>query len=264
MLISRKSRLFLIIHLCLTLSLFLWLVFYPFMGRYFYLKSDLLLVESLMGEDNTLAALSPEKAQNNLSKKKLFKELFRALSPEEKLIITERHHEIEHALNTSVYSTKATPSSSFFYWLIWTAFSTAGTVMMLRENKKGAALLLTLPFICLGVLSAGSTEAIGPLEELIVYEKKFSPLPSEDLEVAWKKYLIEAWAGERPSMNTETFQQQGLKGEFQFQLAWAKKLTPFNPFASPGIKLTLFLLAWSLWTALLTFQIKKNTAIPAR
>src|SRR5438105_11787295 len=84
------SRFLIILQLCFGFSASLYFLGYPFTGGLFKFKSDLLLIESVLGNHSTLFHLSPEKKEQFKDKEPIQQFLFTTL-PEKDRLRSEEH-----------------------------------------------------------------------------------------------------------------------------------------------------------------------------
>jgi hypothetical protein len=191
-------RVLVIIQLCIGLSCLIWLIGYPFMGGHFTLQSELILIESVMGQQETLIRLDSEKSKSQMDKIQKNHELFNLL-PEKK------KKEIENLFLEKKLASK----SSFFEKIepllqiprlevLWILAAVAIPILILLRNRQAALFVWLLPIICSGYALNNQINGLDPLS---VSDRKIFPreetLPiSSSLAESWEHYLEENWDGE--------------------------------------------------------------------
>lgn len=257
--ITTRQRLVVIIQLCLAFSLMLWVVFQPFMGEYFALRSRMLLYEYVMGTSTIFKSEDERERQINRFK----------LSPERELIIEDYRQlenyakrspleKIKQGLQTLIQ--KVPPFEQ-----AWIFFSIVISILILLRKEGATKVAWLLPLIVLAYAldnqTSGKMEGtqpdhhLFPPENLIVQkyiEEPFSKNPNEQrkqLEKGWNQYLIKNWSSNE---NLE-------EGEFNFTVARLKLLhgQPYSEWLySFHKKLTLTaLMAYFIWNFLFAWII---------
>lgn len=189
-------------HLCIGLVCLLWVIGYPFMGGYFTIQSELLLIESVMGKQDVLARLDPERAEKEKDKSERNKRFFQALSKEDRGFVQDLYE-----ARISVPLTKKLAMLRQFPLLeaTWIILSIFIPIMLLKG--KGRMWVWLLPLVTMGY--ALNNQMKGHETEKTLYPKEETLEQGIPLEEAWKNYLRLHW-----------------DGEFYFNLARLKYLTP--------------------------------------
>lgn len=246
------KRIACILQLILSLSVFLWLLFDPFMGEHFRLKEELILIQNLRGDETLKAQLLPA-AQNKLARNQT---RFQTLPLTEQEQIHHKAHLLEWKMNTPAISKFIHGISSFLFrtpviTLLWIILSILLSIACLK--KKGWAFRATflLPILSLAYAyaiyhSARPYSSPYPSErEVLQYLEK--PLGStlseqrENLKKGWELYLIHEWAHEEPTV--ENYQDQVEKGEYAFNLVLLDRLKEEPPM---NIFLILGYIGWNM------------------
>lgn len=220
-------RPFAILNLISAFSVFLWILFDPFMGEHFRLKEKLLLIQNIRG-DEVLISKVPQQS-DKLRRNQV---RFASLSASVRVAIDDTAHLIEWKMGASALSKlgqgfKKTFFETPFILLAWIVLSTLIPIGCLKENPLLIRLSWLPPLTLLAYAYAvwlTATPAISPYpaeSELISNHLK-RPLghtleeQATDLKIGWELYLIEKWAHESPVQ--ERYNEQIETGEFAFNL----------------------------------------------
>lgn len=256
------SRFLIILQLCFGFSLALYLLGYPFTGKLFRAKSDLLLIESVLGKQSTLLAIDPEKAAVLEPKSFIQRSLYDSLPKNEQLRIQNLHENLQRSLQKP-FSEQAWDGFELLgrlpkLELLWALLAIVIPIFLLLRNPKALPFVWLFPLIALGY--AWNNQAHGfqyksvfPKEHQLLDQKGAT---KEEWEAAWNRYLIKEWGKETPSSNPEVFEKQAVKGEFFFNLARIQDLSD-DLSASFWEKKSLLLLAiYVLWNTFFAYYIR--------
>lgn len=221
------KRIACILQIILSLSVFLWLLFDPFMGEHFRLKEELILIQNLRGDETLKAQLSPS-AQAKLSRNQL---RFHRLALSQQDQIHEKAKLLEWKLNKPALSKFFHGISSFLFrtpliTLLWIILSLALPIAALKKKPWAFPCSFLLPFLAIayayGIYHTATpySSPYPPEQEVLTFlNKPLSPSLAgqmEDLKKGWELYLIEKWAKEKPSQ--DLYQTQVENGEYAFNL----------------------------------------------
>lgn len=209
---TRKKKILIILHLCFAFAYLSWLLLKPYVREVVSQKSQIALYEMVLGREA----------------------LFQQLAPDEQTKIIEGHSAVHHQQGQGmlrklreVFFVETPP-----FALAWLFFSlTIGIFLLLRiEGAMSVAWLL--PLIVLGYAyflkeSPQEENSLFPSEEYVltnyvaVAEKQGRKL-RDTLLLGWHRYLICEWAGEIPSSDQASCNEQLEKGLFSFNVARLK------------------------------------------
>lgn len=258
-----------IIQLCLAFTALAWYAIYPFMGDWYAVKSQKLLFEAVMGKSD------PKNAKR-----------FENLPYSEQSTIERAYNELLVKRETPF----ATKSSFIFRILIkeispyeqaWIFFSILIAIFVLLQIKGVEHAIWILPALVLlfGIENhfkkiPEQTSSLFPAEKLLV-ERYLDGNNSgsitqqrEQLENAWKRYLIQEWGHEEPSSDSKQFQEQYDNAFHSFNIARLKEtlakqgstLSYTAKRESPIVILIYFvwnlLFAWSVFKSYNRYQIQ--------
>lgn len=228
-----KPRVFAILQLCMALSVFLWLLFDPFMGEHFRLKSHLLLVHNLIGEEGLIKKVEGKGMKEGAERLKRNRERFLELNEAQQQTLLQGEKELIQKVETGFQAKFVRGFYAFFvktpfFTLAWIFFSIVISILALKkvEGAKEAAFLLPL----IAVLYAydnmktpdwqNPEEKLFPTEEFLVDNYLKRPLSrsideqEKELRQAWGLYLVDRWSREAPSADPETYKQQQERGDW--------------------------------------------------
>lgn len=257
-----------IIHLCLVFTLIASSSGYPFMGELFAIKSHKSLYELVMGKDN------PSNAER-----------YSQLPKEEREMIDHRYHSLQkrtHGSFAEKFSRSMKILVSFLppFKKAWIAFSLLIPIFVLLciEGAAQTAWLLPLIVVAYALGNSGigpkslESQELFPKEEYIVQHYLKDPLSSkisqqqEQLLKGWQLYLIHEWADAVPSDDPLVFSRQVEKGNFFFDLARVKALSPL-----PHDRITfrrkpplLVLMIYFLWNVFFAWFMNRAKRKPIR
>lgn len=268
------QRILIILHLCLTFSILLYLFVFPFLGAHFSIRSDLLIIESALGKSNLLEAISPDQAKQLSSNLAYKRQNFPSLSIEDQRFLLGMEAELHREMNLS-FSLRI---ERFIEMLIsiplvlwgWIALSLYLSVQLLRGKTVASWAIWALPLLAslYGIENAYRGK-LSPLEQLIPGESALLGEKTADdmeglswiereqarLDAAWKHFLVANYG----KASIETKEKREAIAEMNFQIAWAK-LLPKERFFPLQEKHSLFAIVlfvgWNLFFALKMFKIQ--------
>lgn len=251
------KRTLLIFQLCLSFSLLLYFLGFSFFGSHFFYQSELLLVESAMGNQELLSRLSPDRAESSRESALYKKENFPLLSESDKQLLLSRKQAITDYFSSGILQKFA---KSFLFYLsiplllwIWIVLATVLSIYLLLGNRSAARLLFLLP-ICAALYGiTNSIYGVFPPEmKLFPSESALIKLNSDqNLESAWELYLLEKWGN--PGENNK---KQLALAEQKFQIEWLK-LKSGDPTSVFKEKINpYFLLLFFLWNFYFALAVK--------
>lgn len=218
-----------ILQLIASFSVFLFLLFDPFMGEHFRLKEELLLIQNIRGDEALIekAPLHQEKLRRNKAR-------FSQLSPSARVAIDDRAHLLEWKMSASTLSKLGLGFKRVFFetpliLLIWIVLSTLFAIGCLKENVFLMRASWIAPFALLGYgygiwQTAMPVKSPYPNESELISNHLKQPLRSSleeqaaDLKKAWELYLIEKWGNATPSTDPLVYKSQLENGEFAFNV----------------------------------------------
>jgi hypothetical protein len=253
------KRLLLILQLCLSFSILLYFLGFPFFGSHFFYQSELLLVESAMGKQDLLAKLDPDKAQTHKESSLYKRNGFTRLPIEDQALLNLRKQAInDHFASsfiTKLFEGLKQLAKIPLPLLIWTPLAIILPILLLLKNDRASQYLMLLPLLTL--IFAAQNFIFGtvpPDTVLFPTEKQLSQIaPGESMQSGWEKYLITHWGA--PSENEE---EQLALAEQRFQVRWIEKRS-IDPASSWNEKMNpwilLLFVAWNLYFA---FAVKSR------
>lgn len=259
--ISRGSRFLIILQLCFGFSLALYFLGYPFTGKLFQSKSDLLLIESVLGRQNTLLAIDPEKAALLEPKASIQRSLFESLPKNEQLRIQEFHDSIQYSLQKpfldKVWEGFGLLGRLPKLELLWTALAIVLPIFLLLRNPRALPFVWLFPLIALGYAWNNQVhgfhyKSVFPQDHQILVQKDAT---KEDWERAWRQYLVKEWGKETPSSNQEIYEKQAIKGEFFFNLARIQAISEDLSVSFWKKKSLWLLVIYVIWNAYFAYAL---------
>lgn len=257
------SRFLIILQLCFGFSAALYFLGYPFTGGLFKFKSDLLIIESVLGHHSTLFHLDPEKKEQ-LKEKEPIQQFFFATLPEKDRFHIQKLYSERQAMLQKPFSEKVLEGFLLFgklpkLELLWVALAVVLPICLLLRNARALPFIWLFPLIALGYAWNNQTQGSDPFyvfpKESEVLAGKFSS--KEEWEASWNRYLVIHYAKEKPSESQEVFHVQAIKGEFFFNLERLKFLSD-DLSASFWEKRSLFLLlmyvVWNFYFAMKVYR----------
>ena len=269
--LSTYQKVATILHLCLAFSLMLWLLFDPFMGEHFRIRSDLLLIENVRGDEALSEKVDPEEKALLVYNRHLWEKL----DPKEKQKIQDLEKQLLDQLQAPFWQKLSLAFRNFFFKtslfaLAWIFFSIVICILCLKGKKGAQKAVILLPLIVLlfaiDQASEEQTHAkpLFPTEEEIqhLYLKQPASIDGarygttfteerESLLRGFDLYLIETWAHQTPSTDPEIFKKQKAEGLFAFNLARIQ--TPPQPSSESSALLLLYLL-WNTGLAIILWR----------
>lgn len=217
------------------------------MGGYFSIQSELILIESVMGKQDTLARLDYKRTIQEKDKAERNTKRFSFLS-EEKKNATLSLYSVRQAAVKAPFSAKLglalkQISQAPLLEILWILLSIIFPILLLLQKKHALTWVWILPLLTLAY--AVNNQVRGKessLSERILYPSElFSK--GVTIESAWENYLISEWA------KTDKTKEDG---EFYFNLARLDYIPPLQstPFWEKKSLLVLFLyVVWNIYFA---------------
>lgn len=223
-------RVIAILQLISCFSVFIWILFDPFMGEHFRLKEELLLIQNIRGDEALIAKVSGD--QGEILKRNQAR--FNALSPSARISIDDKAHLIEWKMGASTLSKLGQGFKRVFFetpvvLLLWIFLSTLFAIAILKEKESITSYSWAAPLMLAaygyGVwLTATPVISPYPTEAEIVSNHLKRPLglslesQAKDLKIGWEIYLIEKWTNSSPSKEPQIYRSQIEAGEHAFNL----------------------------------------------
>lgn len=279
--IPTPARVVAIIHLCLAFTILAWNASLPFSGELFSIKSRILLYKYAMGIEDQ-KELNSERLNRNANR-------FNALTEDKKTSLIRGYNELRK-LNERTFFVKLKRSAEIVFFGIpsfeqaWILFSIIIPILLLKKVKGSTQVIWILPLLTLlyavdnrwnGISSKMDEERrLFPSETYLVENYLSKPLSSNffeqknELEIAWKRYLIAEWAHESPEVEENALALQVEKGEHAFNLARIAALSPFTHplYSQLRSQESLFILAfyifWNSLFAIIVWKVR-NQILPA-
>ncbi|MCB1114276.1 MAG: hypothetical protein KDK62_05925 [Chlamydiia bacterium] len=257
------AKVTLILHLSFAFSLFLWVLFDPFMGEHFRMEQDRLLIKNLKGDASLYSKASPSETQEL----KAFSKLWDRMEPGEKEFY---EHEIRRfeslfekpSLDRFFNGVFRLVFKTPFYLTAWIVLSVVISILCLKGRKRGYQTVFVLPLLVIlyALDSRPSYEEPFIPKESVLVKKYLTVAPTgslieqkEKLSQAFNQYLVETWAKETPSKDPAIFQLQLAKGKFGLNKAKLLRRIK-NNFETPITKeAPFFLWAYLIWNSLVVF-----------
>ncbi len=270
--IPTPARVMAIIHLCMALSMFLWILSQPFMGDLFTVKSQLLFYETVMGKKELPNAGQMQRNAERFltlpaSVKNQIQVGYQQLTSElQKPLLQKLKHSLELLL------TKTSP-----FELGWIVFSILIPLLLLIkiEGAVPAVWLLVILTIGYGVdnrlnapVRTNPEAQLFPAETDLLLKYLKEPLnpnifeQESQLKKGWHLFLVDQWAKESASKNQDQFGLQVEKGEFAFNLARINAMTHISQALSNNAapeKQSLFtLMLYFVWNTAMAGIVTKS------
>lgn len=265
--IPLSARLLIIVQLCVGLSCLLWLLFYPFMGGYFKIQSEILLIEAVMGKDEALKRIDLTKSEQLAEITRYRKQLFEMQEQKTKDWLQKeeavRKNQLQNPLSAQIMAAGGLLLSIPRLELIWIILTVLTPIALLLRKAWALKVVWLLPLLAIGYSWNNATYGLNPLQAsdrgLFPSEAQLnlSSNSREDLEASWHRYLITTWAHEEPAQDAAQLQQQIIKGEYNFTLERIHRLPHSlnTPFWEQKSLLTLSLYClWNLFFALFIYR----------
>lgn len=279
--IPTTARVVAIIHLCLAFTILAWNASLPFSGELFSIKSRILLYKYVMGIEDQ-KELSSERLSRNANR-------FNALAEDQKTFLINGYNQLRK-LNERTFFVKLQRSAEILAFGIpsfeqaWILFSIIIPILLLKKVKGSVQVIWILPLLALlyavdnrwnGISPKMDEERqLFPSETYLVENYLSKPLTSNfleqknELELAWKRYLIAEWAHESPRTENTAFALQVEKGEHAFNLARIAALSPFNhPLYSQlrnqeSLLILALYLFWNFFFAIIVWKVRNQIFPP--
>ncbi len=253
------KRLLIILQLCLSFSILLYFLGFPFFGSHFFYQSELLLVESAMGKQDLLVKLDSNKAKER-SKSSIYKiQGFTQLPEEDQALLLSRKQSInEHFASPfwlkfieGIKQIARVPLPL----LIWTPLAIVLSILLLLKNQRAFQLLPLLPLLALLFAAQNFLFGTIPPDTLLfpTEEQLTKTAPGEPLKAAWEKYLVANWG-----LPNENFEEQLALAEQKFQVRWIEKRS-LDPASSWNERMNPWtLLLFVAWNLGFVFVVRKR------
>jgi hypothetical protein len=244
------KRLLIILQLCLSFSILLYFLGFPFFGSHFFYQSELLLVESAMGKQDLLVKLDPDKAKERRELSLYKMHGFTLLPSEDQALLLSRKKSI-NAHFASPFWIKMVEGIKQIArvplpLLIWTPLAIVLSILLLLKNRRASQLLPLLPLLALLFAVQNFLFGTVPQDSLLfpTEEQLAQIAPGEPLKTAWEKYLVANWR--TPSENPD---EELALAEQRFQVRWIEKRS-IDPASSWNERMNpwmlLLFIAWNL------------------
>lgn len=278
--IPMPARICSIIQLCLAFTIILWNLGQPFAGDLFSAKSKLILYQDVMGTNSHQEQLSTEKQvrlQRNAQR-------FAGLTDAEKSVILKGLVQVQIKLQRSFLDKMKSAMHILFFEIpifeqAWLILSLLIPIMLLKRVEGAVQAVWLLPLLA-GLYAFDNrwhghiprpTEDIllFPTEQVLVEKFLGEPFSAnvfeqrEQLQGAWRRYLIEVWGGQSPR-NQSKDELHAEKGEFAFNLARLQLIAKDNSKSlTRGMQEPLVILGFYIfWNALFAAVVwKRGVAI---
>jgi hypothetical protein len=230
--IPTPQRMMAIGQLCIAFSLLLWYAVQPFMGEYFTLRSRMLLYEYVMGTSDFLKTRSghEEKLERQAGR-------FKQLPEEEKAVLHKDYQQLQEYAKRPIFRKILDGFRTLMldippFEQAWIFFSITIAILLLLKVEGAQLATWLLPLIILvytidnqltGKVFYSPDSYLFPTEKKIIRDYLKEPLSAspmeqrEQLEVGWKRYLIDQWSTATSTSNEKN--QRLEEAEFQFTLA---------------------------------------------
>jgi len=220
--IPTPARVMAISQLCLSFTILLFILGYPFMGQHYALKSRLLVFDSVI--------------QSNL---------FTTLPVEEQDLLLQQRDSIKlkmsNPFTSKIFSSINRLATTAPFKQAWIAFSIVIALLILLKVEGAALAAWILPLLALAYALDNYREGVKPLlsqeeklfpSEIMLIDKYLGQKLSgsilnqrDELLYGWHLYLIDEWAKEMPATDPFLFKEQAARGEFAFNLKRASLIS---------------------------------------
>jgi hypothetical protein len=210
---SRKKKIFTIVHLCLAFSYLCWLLIQPYAKDILSKKSEQSLYQMVFEKEARFKLLTAEEQAD----------LIEGYALAQKKGSSPWIQEIER-----IFFVETPP-----FALAWLFFSFVVCLLLLFRIEGAAFSVWLLPVITLTYayflydVPKKSGESLFPTEEYVLTtyvnsDENKAMGQRERLALGWHRYLVKEWAHESPSADPQIFQEQLDKGLFAFNIARLK------------------------------------------
>ncbi len=254
-------RFIIILQLCFGLCCTLWFLGYPFSYGYFKNKSDLLLIEAVLGIPDSFLSLNPEKAEAFIEKSRTRSALYLNLPHSAKNHMQDSYQKVQLELNKSFfqkfYSGALLLTRMPLLEMFWVILAVAIPILLLFRIPQALLFMWLLPLVALAFALNNQINGTSP-KQFFPSEKEILALHKGEIENAWNAYLVSHWAHEIPSQDPEDLKNQVIKGEFYFNLDRAQYISR-DLSASLWEKRSPFtLLLYVLWNLFFVIRVAKQ------
>lgn len=246
--ISLSLRVLIVSHLCIGLICLIWILGYPVMGGHYHLQSELILIENVMGRQDALARIAPEKAlllNKKLSKNAVyFEKLPEAVQKEVKAL----HSARKLAMKAPLLSRYGFLGEVPLLELLWVMASVFIPIFLLLK-KHVSVYLWILPLLTFGYALNNQMKGVDPLlnSDRALFPREDTFDVASTTKESWESYLIQYWS-----------QDNGLEnGEFNFNLARIKFLSNSLSSAFWEKKSPLLLFLFLFWNFNFAWQCRR-------
>lgn len=253
-----SKRIVIILHLCVVFSTALWYLSTPFMYDLYTIRKRMIQTEFVMGAQDGILKHYADKKQKKVLEE--YAHYFHTL-PKEKQVEIKNHLDLLRKKTNASFTEKlnqviAKIKRDSVFFLGWMILSVVICILYLKQRQGSYALLYMMPllaFLYVGDIALQNLNAKQSAEEKLIPNEKYlvknyldkqktGVIQKDQLELAWKKYLVNEWAS-------------GGEGDglFRFQLAkfdaYIKDLK--NHFIEAANPITLYLfLFWNIFVAI--------------
>lgn len=273
-LLPSKTRLVIILHLCILFSIISWIFLEPFMGNLYHYRTQLSLYETVMGNPHAL-----EKMQDSAEKSALTEKLtrnaarFASLSEAESGIILDSYEQFTARNEPTAFE----KFKGAFHTLLslspylqgWLLLSFAACLFLLLRIEGGAPATWLLFFLACAFTIQNQYQGIAPpkdpdahlfpSEQILLteylHEEPASSISDQydQLKRGWEQYLITAWGN-----------GDAEEGEFLFNLnrlkLWIE--APAELHRNASFKHSLWLLIpFCLWNLFFALFVNRKQAL---
>lgn len=252
--LTSRMRVFVILHLCLAFTSFVYYAGYPFLRELFEIRSDLVLYQYVMDKSDPVSA-----------------ECFSLLPTKDQELITKNRQWLSERMARPTLKKWADALHILLFGIpvferAWLFFSIVLCILLLFRFEGAWLAVWILPLIVVAygydAAQRSPEKSFFPSEEYIRHHYLEGPLSEtlslqkEQLLNAWRRYLIVEWADEVPSEDPEAFLSQAKKGQFFFTAAGLLRedlsnrksaFSPPPPTFSPLIFLYFFWNGYFAW-----------------
>ncbi len=240
------QRVLAIIQLCIVFSYVIWVGGHPFLGEVYDVKAGKLRYETVMDDER-----------------------YEFLPLEERFLLEGKYMELQKRLEVSfadrfIRSMEILLVGLPVFTRAWVLLSVVIPICLLLRVEGSRRVVWLIPIVVfLGYLDRGSDgvgrnrdELLFPSESSLIERYGSGALTGgileqrRQLEEAWGRYLVVEWANEEISLESHIFEEQKVKGGFNFNLERLQNLSEGGP--NVGRNWLMYLI-WNLsWAVIIS------------
>lgn len=241
--ITRTQRFFLVIHLCIGLSLLFWYASIPFLDQLYQARTSMRLLQTVTGEEAFQEELRAKGETSDLPLLKRNHMRFNRLPQEIQTELLSKREIVSQQLATPLAKKIEQSFSVLFiqpplFLRLWLFFSLLIPMMILFGVNESRPLIWLLPvstflYAFFNLAAPPPTpDPFYPNEATLVKDYLHEPLSphlsdqKEQLQRAWKSYLVDQWLEEPIAHEKQIVEAQVEEALFLFNLSQTQQIPP--------------------------------------